>query len=121
MTDSNSEIKEILKGRPAIIKGFIQLNSLNEKEFIEDEIHRLKFALLNVIKDYMSLAENPHEPEKINRYIEAHISDLTEVTMNYGELMVKMIKTEIFNADRIQKTLDMLQRELTKKQKRKKG
>ena len=114
LIDSNSEINEMLKGRPAIIKKLLQLSSLTEEEFIEDEIHTLKFALFNVIGDYMTLTKNPHDKEKINRYLEAHISDLTEVPKHYGELLVKMIKTETFNANRMQKTLDTLQRDLTK-------
>ena len=109
LIDYNSEVQEMLRGRPVIIKGRVQLNSLDEGEYIREWIHTLTFALLNIIKDYLALGKNPQDDVKINRYIEAHISDLAEVTKYHGELMTKMIGTGTLDNNRMWKAVDKLQ------------
>lgn len=53
------------------------------------------------------------EDERISRYIEAHISDLVEVTKYYGEFMIKMIGTGTLDYDKMWKAVDKLQRGVT--------
>lgn len=114
LNNSNLEVQEMLRGTPVIIKGRVQLSSLEEGEYIKEWVHTLTFALLNIIKDYLVLGKNPQVDVKINRYIEAHMSDLSNATKYHGELMTKMIKTGTFDSDRMWKAVDKLQREVMK-------
>ena len=117
LTPSNPGVMAMLGLGRVIRKGQVQLSSLDEEEFIEEWIHTLKFTLLNIIKDYLAISENANNVENLTRYLEAHFSDLTEVTKYHGELMVNMMNKKTLNSAKMGTAVDNFQRELMERKK----
>jgi DNA-binding MarR family transcriptional regulator len=94
------------------IRGRVRLDGLDEEDYVKQWIHSLKFPLLNILNDYLALSRGIGDPERIRRLVEAHASDLTEVSIYYGELMVKRIRGGTLDPGKIVKVRDRLQKEL---------
>jgi hypothetical protein len=97
-----------LPGADVRIHKRVELDKLNEEQFIACWLHSIKFNFLNIIQAYMLLGKRAKESrqetesiKKIRSFLEASVSDLADTASLNGEVMVKEIKLGILNPKRI--------------------
>jgi hypothetical protein len=86
----------------------VELDKLNEEQFIACWLHSIKFSFLNIIQAYMLLGKRTKESNretdsirKIRSFLEASVSDLADTVSFDGEVMVKEMKLGILDPERI--------------------
>ena len=101
------EIYSLVKDHPYVMEllgrvrigGRINLSQLDECDFIEDWINIMKFGLLNIIQDYLTIGRGYYELKKrgdgsilpIEQFIEDHFSDMSEICQFYGAVFAERI------------------------------
>lgn len=97
-----------LPGADVRIHKRIELDKLNEEQFIACWLHSIKFSFLNIIQAYMLLGKRTKESnqetesiKKIRSFLEASVSDLADTVSFDGEVMIKEIKLGILDPERI--------------------
>lgn len=84
------------------IERYTNLNRLNEGKFIANWLNSIKFAFLNIVQDYMVLGKGTKElrrrgngaTQPIERFLEAHLSDMVDIAQLYGEILAERIQRE---------------------------
>lgn len=98
----------------------VELDKLNEEEFIASWLNMVKFSFLNIMQGYLLLGQKTKEAskqetesiEKIRDFLEASVSDLADTISFNGEVMVKEIRRGKLNPDKIWKTRNKLLKEI---------
>jgi len=97
-----------LPGADVRIHKRVEMDKLNEEQFIACWLHSIKFSFLNIIQAYMLLGKRTKEfsqetdsIRKIRSFLEASVSDLADTVSFNGEVMVKEIKRGILDPERI--------------------
>jgi predicted transcriptional regulator len=109
-----------LHGADVRIHKRIQLDKLNEEQFIASWLNSVKFSFLNIIQGYLLLGKKTKEPfnketksiEKVRDFLEASVSDLADTISFNGEIMVKEIRLGKLNPKKIWKTRNKLLKEI---------
>jgi len=98
----------------------VELDKLNEEEFIASWLNTVKFSFLNIIQGYLLLGQKTKEAsnqeaksiEKVREFLEASVSDLADTISFNGEVMVKEIRRGKLNPDKIWETRNKLLKEI---------
>lgn len=97
----------------------IELEELDEEQFITDWLNTMKFSFLNIIKSYVLLGEKTRESNdtkknnlNIEHFIRAHISDLEDIVTLYGEKMAEEINVGSLKPKRIMEIHNKLQKQI---------
>lgn len=98
----------------------VELDKLNEEEFIASWLNMVKFSFLNIIQGYLLLGQKTKEAskqetesiEKIRDFLEASVSDLADTVSFNGEIMAKEIRHGKLNPDKVWKTRNKLLKEI---------
>jgi len=113
-------------GPVVIVKQRLKMHELNEEEFVDVWISSAKFALLNIIQDFTSLGEIEGRREAgevqlgeadervkmLRHFIDAHVSDLTSITIWYGEAMVEEVRNGAFKPEKMLAVRDLLLKQI---------
>jgi len=86
----------------------VELDKLNEEQFIASWLSSIKFTFLNIIQVYMLIGKKTKESDKetksikmMRNFLEGYVSDLADTITFNGELMAKEIKLGILDPERI--------------------
>ena len=98
----------------------VELDKLNEEQFIASWLNSLKFSFLNIIQGYLQLGKKTKEGfnqetesiKKIQDFLEASVSDMADTISFTGEVMAKEISLGILNSDKIWETRNKLLKEI---------
>jgi hypothetical protein len=109
-----------LPGADVRVHKRVELDKLNEEQFIASWLNTVKFSFLNIIQGYLLLGQKTKESspqeiksiEKIRDFLEASVSDLADAVSFNGEIMVNEIRCGKLNPDRIWKTRNKLLEEV---------
>jgi len=113
-------------GPVVIVKQRLKMHELSEEEFVDAWISSVKFALLTIIQDFTSLGEiemrreageiQPGEADErvkmLRNFIDAHVSDLTSMTIWHGEAMVEEVRNGAFKPEKMLAARDLLLRQI---------
>jgi len=111
---SHPYVKETLEwtwspgGADVRIHKRVELDKLNEEQFIASWLNSIKFTFLNIIQVYMLIGKKTKESDKetksilmMRNFLEGYVSDLADTITFNGELMAKEIKLGILDPERI--------------------
>ena len=86
----------------------VELDKLNEEQFIASWLNSIKFTFLNIIQVYRLIGKKTKESNEdtdsikmMHNFLEAYVSDLADTITYNGELMAKEIKLGILDPERI--------------------
>lgn len=87
------------------IRSRIELDKLDEEQFIANWLNSVKFSFLNIIQDFMLIGAKGEKLEIAetieHRFLPAHTQDLIDVLASYGEKMIARIKLGTFDPNRV--------------------
>jgi hypothetical protein len=115
----NKHIPEVAKMLPRIqIRGRVNLDELDAKEFIQNWRNSFDFTFLNIVKDYTMLGKaevSGNSQDKIQQITQEHIQDIIDIIAFYGDTMVKrMVNADaMMEEEKIREVLGELQKEAT--------
>ena len=97
-------MKMLRRGRTRMLRR-VDLSMLYEEESVSMCLDSVNLSFLNILQDYMLMGEVSEESVKnMHSFLEAHLSDLAEVTRNYGELMIDRIRSGSLKSEKIWET-----------------
>ncbi len=99
------------------IRGMVELNGLNAKEFLAEWLSSLEFAFLNVIPYYIAVGRGVERVRSIaggaslpmERLLAVSLSDMVEVCQFHGEVLSERIRRGELEPDRIWDAINQLQ------------
>jgi len=113
LIQSNADVRQMLgwdwlPSADVRIHKRVELDKLNEEQFIASWLNSIKFTFLNIIQIYMLIGKKTKEPDKetksittMRNFLEGYVSDLADTITFNGEVMAKEIKLGILNPERI--------------------
>jgi len=97
-----------LPGADVRVHKRVEMDKLNEEQFIVCWLHSIRFCFLNIIQAYMLLGKRTKESnqetesiKKIRSFLEASVSDLADTVSFNGEVMVKEVRLGILDPKKI--------------------
>lgn len=108
-----------LPGSDVRIYKRVELNRLDEDQFIASWLNSVKFSLLNIIQAYMLLGERAKESSEetgsvktLRNRLEGYVSDLVGTVTFHGEVMAKEITVGVLNPERIWEVRNKLKKQI---------
>jgi hypothetical protein len=92
-----------------------RLDKMDEEEFIDDWLNSIKFAFLNLLREYTLLGKkntNEQNSEILRRILQVEIEDLTDIVRTYGQVLTRMVQAGTVKPARIQEIRSRMQEEV---------
>lgn len=111
------EIYRIVRDNPAVsaflgrvrIKGYLNLNELNEGELLEEWLSSMKFNLINVVRGYTIMGQGIKVLTSIGdgatlpteKLLDEYLSDMLGLTQFYGRVLMKGVSSGRLDPDKL--------------------
>ncbi len=99
------------------VRGKVELNSLNAREFLAEWLSSLEFAFLNLVPYYIAVGEGVERVKSIaggaslpmEPFLAEYLSDLVEVCQFHGEVLSERIRRGELEPERMWDAINQLQ------------
>jgi hypothetical protein len=122
LVKSNPYVMKMLKLSTPSIHDFrifnrVALDKLDEETFINDWLNSIRFAFLNLLRDYALLGKKNAKEETsefLRRLLQVDIEDLVDIIDAYGQVLTRRMRAGTIRLERIQEIRLRIQEEVTK-------
>jgi len=111
------------------IRGRVELNRLNEGEYVSDWLNSIEFAFLNVMQDYVYIGRGQKQLKSlgdgrtvtVEDVLRSHLSDMVEVARIYGQLLAERIARGELDLEELWRIRDGRLRQILEQRRRSTG
>lgn len=120
LVKSNPYVAKMLKletppGHDIRVFKRVTLDKLDEEAFIDNWMNSIKFAFLNLLRDYTLLGKKTTKEETkelLRRILQVEIEDITDINKAYGQVLTRRVQAGTIKPSRIQEIRARMQEEV---------